>query len=120
MSQQQQSMPGGHYSGANPVPTIKQFVEKLDVRKKDRDDQIDSDSKRPGEHKESKLQAKKGQTVVTDPVTGGEVAIETAKKSMVDGVHNPTVSHRSQLSPHVTNRTQLSVPNANLGKDSVS
>lgn len=35
--QQQQHMPDGHYSGANPVPTVKKFTENLDKDKRERD-----------------------------------------------------------------------------------
>ena len=35
--QQQQYMPGGHYTGANPVPTVKKFIENLDKDKRERD-----------------------------------------------------------------------------------
>ena len=46
----------------------------------------------------------KNQRDATDPVTGKEVVIEDATKEMYKYVQNPT----------------LSVPNANLGKDTVS
>jgi hypothetical protein len=100
--QQAQHAPGGHYSGANPVPTIKEFMEKLDVTKKDRDKNIDDEAVPPKERtQEPKLKVGKGQKVVTDPVTGAEVGIENSKRSMVKEVDDP----------------KLSVPNANLGKD---
>jgi len=38
---QQQHAPGGHYSGSNKIPTINQFIEKLDRDKATRDKQID-------------------------------------------------------------------------------
>ncbi|KAF2664191.1 hypothetical protein BT63DRAFT_429713 [Microthyrium microscopicum] len=109
MSQQSQSAPGGHYSGANKIPNIKEFMEKLDISKKDRDQKIDSgnsgrpttaeDAQKPKSNTE--LKAGKGQSAVTDPVTGGQVVIENAHKDMVNEVNNPN----------------LSVPNANLNKD---
>ena len=92
--QQQQHKPGGHYSGANPVPTVKQFVEKLDIGKKDRDKKVDGSlngSKDSPTPHENKLTPKKGQKTVTDPVTGNEVVIENATKNMVHEVDNPTV-----------------------------
>ena len=33
--QQQQHMPGGHYSGVNPIPTVKKFIENLDKDKRE-------------------------------------------------------------------------------------
>jgi hypothetical protein len=92
--QQQQTKPGGHYSGANPIPTVKQFVEKLDIGKKDRDKKIDSQrdaSHATAKPHENKLTPKKNQKTVTDPVTGNEVVIENATKDMVKEVENPTV-----------------------------
>lgn len=103
MAEQQQHVPGGHYSGANPVPTVKKFVESLDVGKKDRDKKLDAGNNEPQPH-EAKLPPKKGQKTVTDPVTHNEVVIENAKKNMIKEVDNP----------------KLSVPNANLGKETVS
>jgi Ca2+-dependent lipid-binding protein len=52
-------------------------------------------------HKEQQLGIKGTQKRVTDPTTGREVVIEDASKDMMKQVENP----------------QLSVPNANLGKD---
>jgi hypothetical protein len=90
MSQQQQKTPGGHYSGANPIPTVKEFIEKLDVTKKDRDSKLDRSQgqKESGEA----LKPGKNQKTVTDPVTGADVVIENAHKSMVDEVKNPKAS----------------------------
>lgn len=100
---------GGHYSGANPVPNIKQFIERLDAGKRDRDQKAETPqtqensqpSKAPAHPSPAQeLKAAKGQSKVTDPVTGKEVVIENAHKDMVKEVDNPT----------------LVVPNANLGK----
>jgi hypothetical protein len=89
MSQQQQKAPGGHYSGANPIPTVKEFIEKLDVTKKDRDTKLDR-SDGPKEPKDN-LKPGKNQKTVTDPVTGSQVVIENANKSMIDEADNPKV-----------------------------
>ncbi|KAJ4297531.1 hypothetical protein N0V90_005423 [Kalmusia sp. IMI 367209] len=109
--QQQQRAPGGHYSGANPVPTVKKFLENLDKDKAERDRKVDEQeaarkkqAAAKGEvvpHKEQKAGIKGTQKVVTDPTTGNEVTIEDVSKSMMDRVENPT----------------LSVPNANLDRD---
>lgn len=101
----QQHAPGGHYSGQNKVPNIKQFVESLDKDKKERDKQIDQ-RKTPGgaaevrPHKNEKKDPSKGKTV-TDPTTGKQVVIEDVNDAFRDRAVNP----------------HLSVPNANLGKD---
>ncbi|KAK4934054.1 hypothetical protein LTR28_010948, partial [Elasticomyces elasticus] len=108
-SQQQQSGPGGHYSGTNRIPNIKEFVERLDRDKSERDRRID-------EQRKAALQAgDRGDAVphipthagvegtkktVTDPTTGRQVMIEDVNKDMVKNSQNP----------------MLSVPNANLGK----
>lgn len=41
--QQQQHAPGGHYSGKNPVPTVKKFIENLDKDKAARDRKLDEE-----------------------------------------------------------------------------
>lgn len=35
--------PGGHYSGKNPVPTVKKFIENLDKDKAARDRKVDEE-----------------------------------------------------------------------------
>jgi hypothetical protein len=108
--QQVQHAPGGHYSGHNPVPTVKKFIENLDKDKAERDRKID-ESQKPATgpaatgdatpHKAKKMGIEGTQKTVTDPTTGREVVIEDVSKSMMDQVENPV----------------LSVPNANLNKD---
>ena len=102
----QQQHSGGHYSGANPVPTIKKFVESLDRDKKSRDAKLDEDLLK---NKNSDVQAhvpdkkdtkSSNQQSVTDPTTGNQVVIENASKSAYEELENP----------------KLSVPNANLGR----
>ena len=47
MAEQQshvQHGPGGHYSGKNPVPTVKKFIENLDKDKAARDRKLDEQS----------------------------------------------------------------------------
>jgi hypothetical protein len=108
--QQQQHAPGGHYSGHNPVPTIKQFVENLDTDKRTRDRRVEeeaahrrgqdpSQSKKPLER-----QVKGTEKTVTDPTTGREVVIADVDKDMIKEVEDP----------------HLVIPNANLNKDTVS
>ena len=38
-------VPGAHYSGKNKIPTVNQFLERLDRDKKDRDKAIDEQNK---------------------------------------------------------------------------
>jgi hypothetical protein len=104
---------GGYYSGTNPIPTIQQFIENLDSSKNLRDQEIDEVQKGPPAQQQQKtttngsntpqLIAKKHQKIVTDPVSGKEVVIEHAKRGVVDDVRDP----------------KLSIPNANLGKETV-
>lgn len=108
--------PGGHYSGQNKIPTINEFLSRLDVGKKDRDQKIDGkNGKAPKQnksagaddsipHQSQKPKAGKNQKTVTDPVTGKEVVIEDVNADMMETVKNPT----------------LSVPNANLGKETTA
>jgi len=125
MASQQQHAPGGHYSGHNPIPTVKQFIENLDKDKAERDRQIDQQAKEgkaPGQkglatstgrdvtassgaepHKMQKRSVEGTEQTVTDPVTGNQVTISDVDKSMMSEVENP----------HVV------IPNANLNKDTV-
>ncbi|KAM0815265.1 putative C2 domain-containing protein [Seiridium cardinale] len=102
---QQQHAPGGHYSGRNRIPNIQEFVASLDRDKKNRDAEIDAGMQTKGteqgvqEHKPEQRQ-RKGK-VVSDPVTGRDVEIADADLDFESAVENP----------------KLSVPNANLGKD---
>jgi len=108
MADQQHHAPGGHYSGQNKIPTINQFIERLDRDKRERDKGLDEQVKTRqanGDvvaHKnEPKTTNSKTQHTVTDPTTGNNVTIEDVNKSMMDRAKDP----------------MLSVPNANLGKD---
>ncbi|KAI0485570.1 C2 domain-containing protein [Xylaria cf. heliscus] len=98
--------PGGHYSGLNRIPNIKEFAAALDRDKKERDAKIDAKlkvNKKNGnikEHENENYLAGHGR-VVTDPVTGKEVQIDDVKLDSKKAVENP----------------HLSIPNANLGKD---
>jgi hypothetical protein len=125
MASQQQHAPGGHYSGHNPIPTVKQFIENLDKDKAERDRQIDQQAKgqkqgqQPGlatstghdvtatggaePHKMQKRSVEGTEKTVTDPTTGNQVTISDVDKSMMSEVENP----------HVV------IPNANLNKDTV-
>jgi len=107
-SQQQQHAPGGHYSGHNPIPTVRQFVENLDKDKAARDKRIDEASKQQNQqqsqpHKQQERQIKGTEKVVTDPTTGREVTIADVNEDMMDEVDNP----------------HLVIPNANLDKQTV-
>ena len=99
MAQQQRS--GKPWSGNNPIPNVKQFIDSLDKDKAERDRNIDAQSK-PGDgikpHKND-TRVSNGKTV-TDPTTGNQVVIENVGKDYMKAVKDP----------------QLSVPNANLGK----
>lgn len=100
MAQQQKS--GKPWSGTNPIPNIKQFVENLDRDKAERDRQIDARNQpADGEVRahQNEKPSTKGKTV-TDPTTGNEVVIENVGKDFMKSVKDP----------------HLSVPNANLGR----
>jgi hypothetical protein len=91
--------PGGHYSGANPVPNIHKFMESLDAEKKNRDDKINREMKegrRKGEpvsHAESEQAGvSEDRIAVTDPTTGREVQIENDNADLMKSVDNPKVS----------------------------
>lgn len=96
MADQQQHAPGGHYSGANPVPTIQKFVESLDKDKKERDKRVEEERKRKlqGEatpHQPGDAAQEGTRKTVTDPTTGREVVIEDANKDHMKASENPQV-----------------------------
>ncbi|KAL1881123.1 hypothetical protein VTK73DRAFT_4800 [Phialemonium thermophilum] len=99
---------GQHYSGSNRIPNIKQFIENLDKDKKKRDAEIEASSKPKGppsevkDHQQPVRQAGKNRRTVRDPITGKDVEVEDIDSNHVKAAENP----------------QLTVPNANLGKDS--
>ena len=101
--------PGGYYSGKNKIPDIKTFVQSLDKDKRDRDAQLAEQQKQETlgggseAHPHQATKAGKAGTLktVTDPTTGKEVQIEDVDQNFMKAVEDP----------------QLSVPNANLGKD---
>lgn len=106
---QQQHAPGGHYSGHNPIPTISQFIENLDKDKKSRDQNLEelnkpSTTSDAHPHVPTKGGVEGTQKLVTDPTTGNKVIIEDVNKDTVKMAENP----------------QLTVPNANLGKETVN
>lgn len=98
--QQQQHRPGGHYSGANPVPTVKKFLENLDKDKRERDRRIEEERQAQaaqghgdGESSEhSSLAVKGSQKKVTDPTTGQEAVIEDVRPETLNVVDNPKVT----------------------------
>ncbi|KAG4437792.1 hypothetical protein IFR05_006727 [Cadophora sp. M221] len=102
-SENQKTSPGGHYSGANPIPNIQKFVESLDADKKERDKKINEGlaSGEIKDHVNTKAGISGTRKKVTDPTSGREVEIEDVNKDFMKAVKNP----------------QLSVPNANLDKE---
>ena len=95
--QQQQQAPGGHYSGANPIPTIQKFIESLDRDKKERDKKIDElkhgeAQGAPKPHTASTGGKPGTRTKVTDPTTGNEVEIENVNLDASQAIENPMVA----------------------------
>lgn len=87
----------GHYSGANPVPTVSKFIENLDKDKKERDRLIDEQHRGKnagGVRPHQPTHAGKADTRkrVTDPTTGREVVIEDTDLDIKEMVDNPKVS----------------------------
>ena len=96
MAQHQAS--GKPWSGSNPIPNIQKFVENLDKNKKDRDRQLDEQSKQSKKPTSQSLQDianRDGGKAVTDPTTGKEVVIEDAGKDFMKTVKDPQVWHSS-------------------------
>lgn len=96
MSGQQQHVPGGHYSGKNQVPTVKQLLESLDSDKKQRDRKIDELNRTQNHegakpHRQTPTGKAETRKRVTDPVTGKEVEIEDAAIDPMQAVKDPQV-----------------------------
>ncbi|KAK3943529.1 hypothetical protein QBC46DRAFT_281776 [Diplogelasinospora grovesii] len=128
MNNQEQVYPSGgqHYSGQNRVPNIKQFVESLDRDKKNRDAKLDQQQLAAntgnGEAQPHvpTTHPGKNRRVVRDPVTGKDVEIEDIDKRHLEALEKPTVRppyHKPKQTRELTDFEQLTVPNANLGKD---
>lgn len=105
MADETQTAPGGHYSGQNKIPTVNQFLERLDKDKKERDKQIDQQNRqKPNQsrqqdgdaipHHEQNLAVKGSQKKVQDPTTGREIVIEDVNKETMENAKNPMVRHR--------------------------
>lgn len=98
MEQQEHKAPGGHYSGTNRIPNIKQFMEGLDKEKRERDAKIDAQLKQNksagGEVKAHHDDQPKGNNrrTVRDPVTGKDVEIDDIGPEMMKAVEDPHVS----------------------------
>ena len=99
-------------AGQNKVPDIKTFVQNLDRDKRERDQRLDQQRKEQnqrrtqgGDDVEPHYDTKAGKTgtwkTVTDPTTGHEVQIEDVDETFMKAAEDP----------------KLSVPNANLGKN---
>ncbi|RDW75577.1 hypothetical protein BP5796_06398 [Coleophoma crateriformis] len=110
MSNDHKKGPGGHYSGNNPIPNIQRFIESLDSDKKHRDAKIEAEANviqnntgvTDHQNQISQSSGVKGsRKTVTDPTTGKEVQIEDVNADFMKAANEPV----------------LSVPNANLGKE---
>ena len=108
----QQAGPAGHWSGQNKIPTVGQFIQRLDKDKADRDRKLDEQKKAQAQqqklggsdataHKNEVHKPSESQQTVTDPTTGKPVVIEDVNQDFINKSKDP----------------MLSVPNANLGKD---
>lgn len=128
MSNNHKKGPGGHYSGANPIPNIQGFVESLDKDKKERDKKVEEQMKartaqgKDGgdaiDHKPDQPSGVMGtRKTVTDPTTGREVEIEDVNADFMKSVDNPQVGTPINIPMGLADIRKLSVPNANIGKD---
>jgi hypothetical protein len=141
----QQHAPGGHYSGHNPIPTVKQFVENLDSDKRNRDKQIDERAKAAKAQTGTASTAagtapstpprtskKTPATTPKTPKTPAQDGVEDhkAQKKTVEGtektVTDPTTGREVVIADvnkdmiDEVEHPHLIVPNANLNKPTVS
>lgn len=108
----QQHRIGEHWSAANPIPRIQQFVESLDAEKRERNRILDEEKKRrkeqglpeedeePGHYKQKDGTAvphrqrevsKRKTRVVTDPTTGKDIEVEDQDEESMEAVKEPAV-----------------------------
>ncbi len=100
MSNDHKKGPGGHYSGANPVPNIQRFVASLDADKKQRDAKINAEQANQTtgiteavDHKKAQAYGVAGtKKTVTDPTTGRKVQIEDVNAAFMKSADHPQVS----------------------------
>lgn len=86
---------GKPWSGTNKIPTVHEFMERLDKDKVSRDQEIDSQRKALQHEKVEPHQNRPRQTQgkeVTDPVTGKKVEIADVGKEFMANVDDPMVS----------------------------
>lgn len=105
---------GEYWSGANPIPTVQKFIERLDVEK-ERDHRIDKEegarrqraalkqkeqyrSGRPNDESQTEAKAHDAREVaqanvrmVTDPTTGKEIGVEDQSPHSMEAVKHPKV-----------------------------
>lgn len=94
---------GKPWSGNNKIPTIHEFVERLDRDKAQRDKNIDSSGQQhpSGQqqdavpHKNQERTADADTKEVSDPVTGRQVKISNVGKEYMSNADNPMVSRVS-------------------------
>jgi hypothetical protein len=103
MSNDHKKGPGGHYSGANPIPNIQNFVDSLNQDKKQRGANNNEETKARAAQGGAKDHAPSQPTgvlgtrkTVTDPTTGREVQIEDVNADFMKSVHDPVVRTSSQ------------------------
>jgi hypothetical protein len=93
MSNDHKKGPGGHYSGANPIPNIQRFVESLDADKKARDAKINDTANGMSDVQDHKPRQPVGvagtRKTATDPTTGKEVQIEDVNADFMRAVDDP-------------------------------
>lgn len=87
----------GNYDARHKIPTISQFIDRLDKEKAERDQQVDeaeayNQSSDARDHQNAKVVPKKDQKIVKDPVTGKDVTIQDVNSDTVKRAQDPVVS----------------------------
>ena len=90
MAEQQKAGGGKPWSGTNKIPTVNEFISRLDKGKSERDKALESQySDTATAHHSEKPQ--KGGKTVTDPVTGHQVVVDDVGKEYMERADNPQV-----------------------------
>lgn len=136
---------GEHWGTANPIPKIQEFMSSVDSEKRERNRKIDEEVREKREqhipehqegeapeqgrpqddealpHRQREVSKRKTRTA-TDPTTGKEIEVEDQDEESMEAVKNNTVFPTCSIQREISANgfLQVVVPNANLGKETVS
>jgi hypothetical protein len=116
-----QQRPGGHWSAANPIPTVQKFIAMLNEKERERQKRIKeaNEAEKQGQlqddaetipHRANLRQRSEGRKV-TDPTTGRDVEIDDVNKHFLKAAKDPQVTYlvvirKNELTSYEAVRTE--------------